>query len=46
MSTEPKSFKQKAIKEIKTVAIATIYFAIWLGHTDVSKNDDTHRIQS
>ena len=31
MTTEPKSFKQKAIKEIKTVALATVYFAIWLG---------------
>lgn len=31
MSTEPKSFKQKALKEIKTVAIATVYFAIWMG---------------
>jgi hypothetical protein len=31
MSTEPKSFKQKLFKEIKSVALATIYFAIWLG---------------
>src|SRR5580765_2975114 len=31
MSTAPKSFKQKASKEIKSVVFATIYFAIWLG---------------
>jgi len=31
MSTAPKSFKQKALHEIKAVAFATIYFAIWLG---------------
>ena len=31
MSSEPKSFKQKVLKEIKTVAIATVYFAIWMG---------------
>ena len=31
MSTAPKSFRQKLFKEIKTVAIATVYFAIWIG---------------
>jgi hypothetical protein len=31
MNTEPKSFKQKLFHEIRTVAIATVYFAIWLG---------------
>jgi hypothetical protein len=31
MSTGPKSFKQKFIHEIKTVAFATVYFAIWFG---------------
>jgi len=31
MSTAPKSFKQKLLHEIKAVAFATVYFAIWLG---------------
>ena len=31
MSTAPKSFKQKLVKEIKSVVFATIYFAIWFG---------------
>ncbi len=31
MSTAPGSFKHKLFKEIKSVAFATVYFAIWLG---------------
>jgi len=31
MSTQPKSLKQKVYHEIKTVAITTVYFAIWFG---------------
>jgi len=31
MSTQPKPFKQKLIHEMKAVAFATLYFAIWFG---------------
>ena len=31
MSTAPESFKQRVFKEIKSVAIATVYFTIWFG---------------
>jgi len=31
MSTQSKSFQQKLIHEIKAVAFATLYFAIWFG---------------